>query len=94
MELNTAYDVVHVNKGRETQATALQENTAYNINQRSLTQTDYEYSTIENTGHIKHNTAGDTNKSTESIDNKSNTKRIRQEVARNENGKNGLQFLS
>ncbi len=39
-----------------------------------------------NTGYIKHNTAGDT-KSTESIENKSNTKRIRQEVARNENGK-------
>ena len=88
MELNTAYDVVHANKRRETQATALQENTAYNINQRSLTQTDNEYSTVENTGYIEHNTAGDT-KSTESsvLDNKSNTKRIRQEVARNEYGK-------
>ena len=92
MELNTAYDVVQVNKGRETQATALQENTAYNINQRSLTQTDYEYSTVENTGYIKHNTAGDT-KSTESIENKSNTKRIRQEVARNENGKKRFAIL-
>ncbi len=63
MELNTPYDYVHVNNGREreTQATALQEDTAYNINQRSLTQTDNEYSTDENTGYIKHNTAEDTN---------------------------------
>ncbi len=70
----------------------MQENTAYNINQRSLTQTDNEYSTVENTGYIEHNTAGDT-KSTESIENKSNTKRIRQEVARNENGKKRFAIL-
>ena len=92
MELNTAYDDVHANNRRETQATALQENTAYNINQRSLTQTDNEYSTVENTGYIEYNTAGDT-KSTESIENKSNTKRIRQEVARNEYGKKRFAIL-
>ena len=89
MELNTAYDVVHANnrREREIQATALQENIAYNVNQRSLTQTDNEYSTIEITGYIEHNTAADT-KSTESVlDNKSNTKRIRQEVAKNKYGK-------
>ncbi len=82
MELNTAYDVVHANnrRERETQATALQENTAYNINQKSLTQTDNEYSTVENTGYIEQNTAEDT-KSTDSVlDNKSSTKRIKQEL--------------
>ncbi|XP_064387339.1 uncharacterized protein LOC135335723 [Halichondria panicea] len=88
MELNTAYDVVHGN--REIQAIDLQESIAYNVNQRSLTQTDNEYSTIENTGY---NTAGDT-KSTESVlDNKSNTKRIRQEVAKNEYGKKRFAIL-
>ena len=81
---------MHANnrRERETQATSLQENTAYNINQRSLTQTDNKYSTVENTGYITYDTAGDT-KSNESsvLDNKSNTKRIRQEVAKNEYGK-------
>ncbi len=86
MELNTAYDDMHANNRRETQATALQVNTAYSINQRSLTQTDNEYSTIENTGYIKHNT-------TESIENKSNTKRIKQKVARNEHGKKRFAIL-
>ncbi len=95
MELNTAYAVVNANnrRERETQATALQENTAYNINQK-ISDENNEYSTVENTGYIEHNTAGDT-KSIESsvLDNKSNTRRIRQEVARNEYGKKCLQLL-
>ncbi len=93
MEPNTAYNVVHANnrRERETQATALQENTAYNINQKNPTQTDedMEYSTIENinTAYIEYNTAGDT-KSTESVlDNKSNTKH------KNESGKKRFAIL-
>ncbi len=54
MEPNVAYNVVHANnrKERDTQATALQENIAYNINERNPTQTDEntEYTIIENTG--------------------------------------------
>ncbi len=93
MEPNTAYNVVHANnrRERETQATALQENTAYNINQKNPTQTDedMEYSTIENinTAYIEYNTAGGT-KSTESVlDNKSNTKH------KNESGKKQFAIL-
>ena len=96
MDPNVAYDVVHANNRRDTQAPISQENTAYNIHQRSLTQTDEdnEYSTVENTGYIEHNAAGDT-KSTESsvLDNKSNTKRIRQKVAKNESGKKWFAIL-
>ena len=58
MEPNVAYNVVHANnrRERETQATALQENIAYNVNQRSPTETDNEYST----GYITYDTAGNT----------------------------------
>ncbi len=57
MELNTAYNVVHANKRRETQAIALQGNTAYN---NDSTQ-DNGYTMVENNGRetfaSKHNTA-------------------------------------
>ncbi|XP_064388427.1 uncharacterized protein LOC135336519 [Halichondria panicea] len=96
MDPNVAYNVVHANNRRDTQVPISQENTAYNIHQRSLTQSDEdnEYSTVENTGYIEHNTAGDI-KSTESsvLDNKSNTKRIRQKVAKNESGKKWFAIL-
>ncbi len=51
MELNIAYKVVHANNRRETQAVALQENTAYNNG----------YTMVENNGReifaSKNNTA-------------------------------------
>ena len=96
MELNTAYDVVHASNRRETQSTDLQENIAYNVNQRcptQLTDEDNEYSTIENTEYIEHNTIEET-KSTDSVlDNKSSTMRIRQELARNECGEKRFAIL-
>ncbi len=52
MELNVAYDVVHANSGSERETQSTQENIAYDVDERSPTQTDEdtEYSTIENTG--------------------------------------------
>ncbi len=83
--------VVHASnrRERETQVTASQENTAYNANEKNLTQTDKdnEYSTIENTGY----TTGDTKPT--KTGNKNNTKRIRQKLDKNEYSKKQFAIL-
>ncbi len=99
MEPNVSYDVVHTKNRREKeiQATAVQENTAYNIgtsgDERTSTQ-DNGYSVIENNGRetfasrtnisytafdVINNTA-ETNSTYDILD---NTKRIRQNLAKN-----------
>ena len=105
MEPNVSYHVVHATyrRERETQATALQEDTAYNVNEKSPTQTDEdtEYSLIEYIGRERHTTT-DTNiaytareNSTNSVlDNKSNTRRIRQGLAKKECAKKWLAILA
>ena len=56
MELNVAYDVVHANSGSERETQSTQENIAYDVDERSPTQTDEdtEYITIENIGKKRH----------------------------------------
>ncbi len=100
MELNTAYKVAHANKRRETQATALQGNTAYN---NDSTQ-DNGYTTVENnergTFASKNNTAYAINREvfttkTNSTSNVlSNTKKIRQGLAKNECAKKWLAIIA
>ncbi len=90
MELNVAYDVVHANSGRERETQAMQENIAYDVDERSPTQTDEdnEYSTIENIGNVHcrrkilYNSI---------LDNKSNT---RQGLAKNECAKKRFAILA
>ncbi len=103
MELNTAYDVVRANnrRERETQATALQENIVYIVNERSPTQTDEdnEYSTIENIGRERYTTNSniahtDGYKCTTSDSVLGITQRIRQEVVKNESGKKRFAILA
>ncbi len=114
MEPNVSYNVVHANnrKERDTQATALQENTAYNINERNPTQTDEntEYTIIENTGRERYITNSniaytafniiegetcttDRNSTASVLDNRSNTNRIKQGLAKNECAKKWLAIL-
>ena len=107
MESNVSYHVLHANnrRERETQATATQENIAYNVNERNPTQTDGDtvYTNIENIGrerdittdtHIAY-TATENYTSTNSVlDNKSNTRRIRQGLAKKECAKKWLAILA
>ena len=90
MELNTAYKVAHSSKRRETQAIALQGNTAYNI----YSTQDNGYTMVENNGRetfaSKNNTAYAINREvftteTNSTSNVlSNTNKKRQGCAKNE----------
>ena len=89
MELNTAYKVAHANKRRETQAIALQGNTAYN----NYSTQDNGYTMVENNGRetfaSKNNTAYAINREvftteTNSTSNVlSNTNKKRQGCAKN-----------
>ncbi len=103
MESNVSYNVVRANnrREREIQATGLQENMAYIVNERNITQTDEdnEYSTIENIGRERDITTDTNNASTNStntiLDNKSNTiRRIRQSLAKYECAKKRFAILA
>ncbi len=99
MELNTAYKVAHASKRRETQAIALQGNTAYN---NDSTQ-DNGYTMVENNGRetfaSKNNTAYAINrevfttKPNSTSDVLSNTKKKRQGYAKNECDKKWLAYI-
>ncbi len=100
MELNVAYNVVYANSGRERETQATQENIAYDVDERSPTQTDEdnEYSTTENIGEKIHimdgksaYTAGEKYSTNSILDNKSNT---RQGLAKNECAKKRFAILA
>ncbi|XP_064387960.1 uncharacterized protein LOC135336168 [Halichondria panicea] len=100
MELNTAYKVAHANKRRETQAIALQGNTAYN----NYSTQDNGYTMVENNGRetfaSTNNTAYAINREVFTTETNStsnvlnNTKKKRQGCAKNECDKKWFAILS